>query len=131
MPLVLEPKHKRPAGQPPPAPPARPTIDPARADRLAGYAKALSDPIRVQLVDVLRDHPGQLCACELLPLFEITQSTLSHHLKKLHDARILDVHRSGLWAYYYVRPEALDDLGGWLVPAASVRAERGRPRGRR
>ena len=114
MTVVLEPKRKRPAGQPPAEPPARPAIDPAHAQRLAAYAKALSDPIRVQLVDVLRDHPGELCACELLPLFDIAQSTLSHHLKKLHDAGILDVHRAGLWAHYYVRPDALADLGGWL-----------------
>ena len=82
------------------------------------YAKALGDPIRLQLVDVLAAHPGELCACELLPLFDIAQSTLSHHLKTLADAGILEIRRQGLFAYYLVRPQALAELSSWLVSAA-------------
>ena len=88
--------------------------------RLATYAKALADPIRVQLVDVLAAHPGELCACELLPLFDVAQSTLSHHLKTLADAGILESRRQGLFAYYLVTPEALSDLASWLEGAASA-----------
>lgn len=117
--LDIAPKRKRPAGEPPAAPSVRPSVDAARAERLASYAKALADPIRLQLVDVLRDHPGELCACELLPLFDVSQSTLSHHLKKLHEAGILDVQRSCLWAYYHVRPDALAELAGWLAKPRS------------
>jgi ArsR family transcriptional regulator len=88
----------------------RPSVEPEHAARLAPYAKALADPIRVQIVDVLGAHPGQLCACELLPLFDVAQSTLSHHLKTLVDAGILESRRQGLFAYYLVRPQALVDL---------------------
>ena len=66
METILVPKHKRAPGAPPVVSPARPSLDGERATRLATYAKALADPIRVQLVDVLAEHPGELCACELL-----------------------------------------------------------------
>jgi ArsR family transcriptional regulator len=75
---------------------------------------ALGDPIRLQLVDVLRKHAGKVCVCELVPLFDISQPTLSHHLKKLRDAGIVDSERQGLWAYYYVIPDALEELSAWL-----------------
>jgi ArsR family transcriptional regulator, arsenate/arsenite/antimonite-responsive transcriptional repressor len=82
--------------------------------RMAEVAKALCDPIRLQLVDVLRKHAGKVCVCELVPLFDISQPTLSHHLKKLRDAGIVDSERQGLWAYYYVIPDALTELSAWL-----------------
>jgi ArsR family transcriptional regulator len=120
---ILVPKHKRSPGAPPVVSPARPSLDAERAARLATYAKALADPIRVQLVDVLAEHPGELCACELLPLFDVAQSTLSHHLKTLADASILETRRQGLFAYYIVRPRALADLAGWLDHAAQAGAQ--------
>jgi ArsR family transcriptional regulator len=55
-----------------------------------------------------------VCVCELVPLFDISQPTLSHHLKKLRDAGVVDSERRGLWAYYYVKPEALEELSAWL-----------------
>lgn len=122
MGAILTPKRKRPPGAPPVVSPARPSVKPGRAARLAGYAKALADPIRVQLVDVLAEHPGELCACELLPLFDVAQSTLSYHLKTLADAGILESRRQGLFAYYLVRPQALADLAGWLDHAAHTGA---------
>ncbi len=112
--LELTPKTKRAAGDPCCAPVVYPDIDRDRATRMAEVAKALGDPIRLQLVDVLRRHAGQVCVCELVPLFDISQPTLSHHLKKLRDAGIVDSERRGLWAYYYVLPEALDEFAGWL-----------------
>lgn len=86
------------------------------AKRLAVVAKALADPIRLQLVDVLRRRNGDVCVCELQPLFEISQPTLSHHLKKLRDAGIVDVERSGVWAFYRVKPDALEVFERWLKP---------------
>ena len=77
-------------------------------------AKALGDPIRLQLVDVLRKHAGKVCVCELTPLFDVGQPTVSHHLKVLREAGIVDSERRGLWAYYYVRPEALEEVSRWL-----------------
>ena len=112
--LELIPKTKRPAGEPCCEPVAFPEVDAAAAARLAEVAKALSDPIRVQLLDVLARHAGEVCVCELVPLFDVTQQTLSHHLKKLREAELVGVERRGLWAYYYVRPEALEVLKRWL-----------------
>jgi ArsR family transcriptional regulator, arsenate/arsenite/antimonite-responsive transcriptional repressor len=112
--LTLSPKQKRPAGAECCDPLVFPEVTSVAADRLAATAKALSDPIRLQLVDVLRKHAGKVCVCELVPLFDISQPTLSHHLKKLREAGIVDSERRGLWAYYYVTPEALEELSAWL-----------------
>ena len=115
--LTLAPKQKRPAGEQCSEPVVYPEVDPERAARLAELAKALSDPVRIQLVDVLRLHAGEVCVCELVPLFDIAQNTLSHHLKKLREAGIVGVERRGLWAFYYVQPDALEELTAWLGPA--------------
>jgi ArsR family transcriptional regulator len=112
LPLAL--KQKRPAGQPCCEPVVYPDVERAHAERMAAIAKALGDPVRLQLVDVLRKHAGKVCVCELVPLFDISQPTLSHHLKKLREAGIVDSERRGLWAYYYVLPDALEELTSWL-----------------
>src|SRR5262249_405825 len=112
--LELTPKHKRAAGQPCCEPVAYPGIERRHAGRIAAVAKALGDPIRLQLVDVLRKDAGKVCVCELTPLFDVGQPTVSHHLKVLREAGIVDSERRGLWAYYYVLPEALDELSRWL-----------------
>src|SRR4026207_1966512 len=112
--LQLAPKQKRPAGEPCCEPVVYPDVERAEAVRIAAVAKALGDPIRLQLVDVLRKHAGKVCVCELVPLFDVSQPTLSHHLKKLREAGIVDSERRGLWAYYYVKPEALTPLASWL-----------------
>src|SRR3989442_12281720 len=105
--LELTPKTKRAAGAPCCEPVVYPDVERAHAARMADVAKALGGPIRPQLVDVLRKHAGKVCVCELVPLFDISQPTLSPHLKKLRDASVVDSERRGLWAYYYVNPEAL------------------------
>jgi ArsR family transcriptional regulator len=112
--LKLAPKQKRPVGQPCCVPVAYPDVERQQAERIAAIAKALGDPIRVQLVDVLRKHAGKVCVCELTPLFSVGQPTVSHHLKVLREAGIVDSERQGLWAYYYVKPEALKELSSWL-----------------
>jgi ArsR family transcriptional regulator len=112
--LELAPKHKRPAGEPCCEPVAYPDIEREQAERTAAVAKALGDPIRMQLVDVLRKHAGKVCVCELVPLFDLSQPTVSHHLKVLREAGIVGSERRGLWAYYYVNPDALDGLTAWL-----------------
>ena len=112
--LELAPKTKRPAGERCCEPVVYPDVERAQAERMAEVAKALGDPIRLQLVDVLRKHAGKVCVCELVPLFDISQPTLSHHLKKLRDVGLVDSERRGLWAYYYVRPEAIKELSTWL-----------------
>jgi ArsR family transcriptional regulator len=112
--LTLAPKQKRLAGEPCCEPVAYPDVDPGTAERMARIAKALGDPIRLQLVDVLRRHAGKVCVCELVPLFDLSQPTVSHHLKVLREAGLVDSERRGLWAYYYVTPDALEDLSEWL-----------------
>jgi len=112
--LELAPKQKRARGEPCCEPVAYPDVERQEAERMAVVAKALGDPVRLQLVDVLRRHAGKVCVCELVPLFDLSQPPVSHHLKKLRDAGIVDSERQGLWAYYYVRPEALEELTAWL-----------------
>jgi ArsR family transcriptional regulator len=112
--LELAPKQKRLPGEPCCEPVVRPDVDRQHAERLAAIAKALGDPVRLQLVDVLRRHAGKVCVCELVPLFDISQPTLSHHLKKLREAGIVGAERRGLWAYYFVHPEVLEELSAWL-----------------
>jgi ArsR family transcriptional regulator len=112
--LELAPKHKRAAGESCCEPVVYPDVGRDHALRMAQVAKALGDPIRLQLVDVLHKHAGKVCVCELVPLFDVSQPTLSHHLKKLREAGIVDSERHGLWAYYYVIPGALKELSAWL-----------------
>ncbi|MGH2841914.1 MAG: ArsR/SmtB family transcription factor [Solirubrobacteraceae bacterium] len=112
--LELAPKRKRAAGERCCEPIVYPDVQREHATRMAMVAKALGDPIRLQLVDVLRHHAGRVCVCELVPLFDISQPTLSHHLAKLRAAGIVDSERRGLWAYYYVRRDALKELSAWL-----------------
>jgi ArsR family transcriptional regulator len=112
--LQLAPKQKRSAGERCCEPVVYPDVEREQALRIAEVAKALGDPIRLQLVDVLRKHAGKVCVCELVPLFEISQPTLSHHLKKLREAGIVDSERRGLWAYYYVVPDALKEIAAWM-----------------
>src|ERR1700761_2958005 len=112
--LELAPKQKRAAGERCCEPVVYPDVQRGEAIRMAGGAKAPRDPIRLQLVDVLRKHAGKVCVCELVPLFDVAQPTLSPHLKKLREAGIVDSERQGLWAYYYVIPDALKELSAWL-----------------
>jgi ArsR family transcriptional regulator, arsenate/arsenite/antimonite-responsive transcriptional repressor len=116
MPIELElaPKTKRAKGERCCEPVVYPDVEREQAIELAQVAKALGDPIRLQLVDVLRKHAGKVCVCELVPLFDVSQPTVSHHLKILRDAGIVGSERQGLWAYYYVLPGALDQLQAWL-----------------
>jgi ArsR family transcriptional regulator len=84
------------------------------AERMASIAKALAEPIRVNILDVLRRHGEPLCQCELRPLFGVPQPLLSHHIGKLVEAGLVEVERRHRWAYYSVRPDALKELTTWL-----------------
>ena len=112
--LELAPKQKRPPGESCCEPVVYPNIEREQAERMVAVAKALGDPIRMQLVDVLRKHAGRVCVCELVPLFDLSQPTVSHHLKVLREAGIVGSERRGLWAYYYVNPDSLEELSAWL-----------------
>jgi ArsR family transcriptional regulator len=113
--MELTPKTKRAPGEPCCEPVVYPDVEREEAVRMASVAKALGDPVRVQLVDVLRKHAGNVCVCELVPLFDLSQPTVSHHLKVLREAGIVGSERQGLWAYYFVIPDALKELSVWLT----------------
>jgi ArsR family transcriptional regulator len=87
---------------------------PTAVSGLTTTAKALADPVRLQIVDILRRQAGEVCVCDLQEQFDISQPTLSHHLKKLREAGLVGVVRREQWAYYYVLPEHLEVLKSWL-----------------
>jgi ArsR family transcriptional regulator, arsenate/arsenite/antimonite-responsive transcriptional repressor len=84
------------------------------AERVAAVAKALSEPLRVRIVDVLRRSDADVCQCELIALFDIKQSLLSHHIRKLVDAGLVQVERRHRWAYYSIPDDAREELNAWL-----------------
>jgi ArsR family transcriptional regulator, arsenate/arsenite/antimonite-responsive transcriptional repressor len=112
--MELTPKTKRATGERCCEPVVYPDVERLEAERMAKLAKAIADPVRLQLVDVLRKHAGKVCVCELVPLFDLSQPTVSHHLKVLREAGIVGSERRGLWAYYYVDPDSLEELSAWL-----------------
>jgi ArsR family transcriptional regulator len=85
---------------------------------LATVAKAVGDRTRVRIVDVLRKAaPEAVCACELTPLFDMSQPAVSRHLKVLRDAGVIGVERRGLWSYYFIPEDStLEVLDAWLSP---------------
>ena len=127
--MELAPKQKRAKGEPVASRSSTRTSSATQAERMAEVAKALGDPVRIQLVDVLRKHAGKVCVCELVPLFDLSQPTVSHHLKKLREAGIVGSERQGLWAYYYVKPEALEELTR-MAELGPTRRDRRPPGGR-
>ena len=106
--LPLAPKQKRPPGEPCCEPVVYPDVERREAERMARVAKALGDPIRLQLVDVLKQHAGKVCVCELVPLFELSQPTVSHHLRLLRESGWVTTERRGSWIWYSLRPAALE-----------------------
>ena len=84
------------------------------AERIAVVAKALAEPLRVRILDVLRRSAEPVCQCEFIALFEISQSLLSHHIRKLVAAGLVEVERRHRWAYYSVSPDAFEELTAWL-----------------
>jgi ArsR family transcriptional regulator, arsenate/arsenite/antimonite-responsive transcriptional repressor len=112
--LELTPKVKRAAGERCCEPVVYPDVEREHAQRMALIAEVPGDPVRLQLVDVLRKHAGKVCVCELVPLFDLSQPTVSHHLKVLREAGIVGSERQGLWAYYFVIPDSVKELSVWL-----------------
>jgi ArsR family transcriptional regulator len=92
-----------------------PALRPAAADALAARFKALADPTRVAIVNRLA-QAEQTCVCDLTAAFALSQPTISHHLKVLRDAGLVESSRRGTWAYYRVVPETLAALAGALMP---------------
>lgn len=86
-----------------------------QAGEFARTFKALGDPVRLRLLSLVASHEGgEACVCDISPTFDLSQPTISHHLKVLRDAGLLDCERRGTWVYYWVIPEALQRLSGLL-----------------
>jgi ArsR family transcriptional regulator len=85
------------------------------AERIAPLLKAIADPVRLRLLSLVAAHDGgEACVCDLNDAFELSQPTISHHLKVLHEAGLLDRSKRGVWVYYRVRQEALTDLAALI-----------------
>jgi len=93
------------------APLVREPLSTEAAVELAGMLKALSDPVRLRLLSVIASHSGaEACVCDISTGIDLTQPTISHHLKVLRKAGLLHSQRRGSWVYYRVIPEALQKL---------------------
>lgn len=88
------------------------------AERLAAIFKAIGHPVRLQIMDILSRFGGQVCVCDIEGQFDLTQPTISHHLKTLRQAGAIDCEVRGLWAYYFIKPGLIDQLrtllGEWM-----------------
>jgi ArsR family transcriptional regulator len=82
-----------------------------QAEQVAPLLKALADPVRLRLMSLVSSNPGgEACVCDLNDAFELSQPTISHHLKVLYDAGLVDREKRGVWVYYRAMPEALASL---------------------
>ena len=81
------------------------------AESVAGLLKALADPVRLRLMSLIAAG-DETCVCELTDTFELSQPTISHHLRVLREAGLVDNERRGTWVYYWAKPDALEALGG-------------------
>jgi len=89
------------------APKFMPTLTEEDAIVQARLLKALADPTRLRILSLLSRHEGEVCVFEIVESFTLEQPTISHHLRILRDSGLVDCRKKGLWAYYYVRREAL------------------------
>ena len=90
------------------APKFAPTLTEDEAVSQARLLKALADPTRLRILNLLSRHEGEVCVFEIVESFTLEQPTISHHLRILRDAGLVDCRKKGLWAYYYVRREVLN-----------------------
>jgi ArsR family transcriptional regulator, arsenate/arsenite/antimonite-responsive transcriptional repressor len=86
-----------------------------QAERIAPLVKALADPVRLRLLSLIGSHAGrEACVCDLNDAFELSQPTISHHLKQLHAAGLIDREKRGVWVFYRLNESALSDVGALL-----------------
>ena len=91
-------------------------LDANGADEGAAVFKALADPIRLRLLSMITSATGEICVCELTPQFDVSGPTISHHLKVLREAGLVDCERRGTWVYYWPIPERLQ----WITSLLAV-----------
>src|ERR687888_1904485 len=86
------------------------TLSDEEAEASASLFRALADPARVKIVNLLATSDGPVCACEFEPALELSQPTVSHHLRKLTEAGLLEREQRGKWAYFSLRRDAVEKL---------------------
>jgi ArsR family transcriptional regulator len=97
------------------SPVTREPLSAEAAERIAPLVKAIADPVRLRLLSLVASHTdGEACVCDLNDAFDLSQPTISHHLKLLHGAGLLDRDKRGVWVYYRVNAGALSDLATLL-----------------
>ncbi|MFC4115174.1 ArsR/SmtB family transcription factor [Nonomuraea zeae] len=106
------------------APIARQPLGESEATELAVLLKAVADPVRLRLLSMIGSHAGgEACVCDLTDAFDLTAPTISHHLKVLRTAGLIDGERRGTWVYYWIIPQQVTRLGALFTPLArSARA---------
>jgi ArsR family transcriptional regulator len=98
------------------APLAREPMGEDQALQVSALLKALADPVRLRLMSMVLSHEGgEACVCDLTPAFDLSQPTISHHLKVLHEAGLLDRDKRGVWVYYRARRDAMAAIAGMLT----------------
>lgn len=103
----------------------RKPLDEEAAAALAKMFKALSDPVRLRLLSLIASHEGgEACVCDLIGPFDVSQPTISHHLKVLREAGLVGSERRGTWVYYWVLPAALAQLSSLLQATDEAGAAR-------
>jgi ArsR family transcriptional regulator, arsenate/arsenite/antimonite-responsive transcriptional repressor len=86
-----------------------------QAEQVAPLLKALADPVRLRLLSLVASHDGgEACICDLNAAFDLSQPTISHHMKVLHEAGLVDRDKRGVWVYYRIRQQALVSLGALI-----------------
>jgi ArsR family transcriptional regulator, arsenate/arsenite/antimonite-responsive transcriptional repressor len=95
-------------------------ISAENAVTLARVFKAVGDPVRLRLLSLIASRDGETCVCDLTAPFDVTAPTISHHLKVLREAGLIDCERRGTWVYYWARPESMAQLSRILAPGARV-----------
>jgi ArsR family transcriptional regulator len=97
------------------SPVTREPLSVEQSEQVIPLLKALADPVRLRLLSLVASHvDGEACVCDLNDAFDLSQPTISHHLKLLHEAGLLDRDKRGVWVYYRVNRSALGDLAGLL-----------------
>jgi ArsR family transcriptional regulator len=94
-----------------------------QADQVVPMLKALADPVRLRLMSIVASHEGgEACVCDLNDAFDLSQPTISHHLKVLHDSGLLERDKRGVWVYYRARLDALTGLAAMIGAPEAVPA---------
>ena len=93
----------------------RQRLEAGAAASLSAAFKALGDPVRLQLMSMIASAPGEICVCDLTPAFNLSGPTISHHLKTLREAGLVDAERRGTWVYSRPRPALLSSLATLLT----------------